>query len=112
MRPSANSVAQRQMISLTGGKTLGLTSAARLTSSQAASTSAIGASLMSKGMPGHRAAQAGEIETVEKVAERTEPDHHGQHGVVGAYATVREDQVAEPGLGGNELRADEHDDGD
>src|SRR3954467_4879889 len=112
MRPSTNSATQRKAISLTGGKTWGLTSAARLTSSQAASTSATGAILMSKGMPGHRAPQAREIETVEEVAEGAEPDHHGQHRVVGAHPAVRKDEVAEPGLGRDEFRAHQHDDGD
>src|SRR4051812_27228819 len=112
MRPSTNSITQRQTISLTGGKTLGLTSAPRLTSSQAASTSATGAILMSKGMPGHRAPQPYEIETVEEVAEGAEPDHHGQHGIVGAYTAVRKDEIAEAGLGGDEFGAHQHDDGD
>src|SRR5262245_29644983 len=110
MRPSANTVNHRKTISVTGGNTLGLTKPVRATSSHAARTAAIGRILMSKGMPGHQPAQSGKIESIEQIAERREPDHDRQHGVVGARAAVGEDQIAETSLRRYELRTDEHDD--
>src|SRR3990172_10398256 len=112
--PSTNRATQRITISETGGNTNGLTQPAPVTSSHASRTSAIGTTrvspatrrgcLVSEGMPGHQPAQPGEVEPVEQVTEHRKVDHHRQHGVVGAHAAVRENQVTEPGLRRNELR--------
>src|SRR2546430_10155695 len=106
MRPSLYSAKNRSTISVTGGNTFGLTKSRRATSSQARSTSPMGTNLVRKGMPAHEPAQAGEVEAVEEVADRREPDHHCQHGVVGADAAVGKDEIAEAFLRRDELRAD------
>src|SRR5437762_8544968 len=112
MVPDVNIANQRRTISVTGGKTYGFTQWARVTSSQIARTIATGRTLMSKGMPSHEPAQAGEVEAVEEVAERRQPDHHREHGVVRADAAIGKDKVAQSRLGRDELRAHQDDDRD
>ena len=103
MRPSANTCTKRTAISLTGGKTFGLTTPARATSSQAPSTTTIGMSLVSKGMPGHQPAQPGEVEPIEQEPEYRKIDYDRQHGIIGTGSAIGEDQIAEAGVRGDEL---------
>src|SRR6476661_8178231 len=105
--PAATSVTQRTRISDTGGNTYGFTTSIRVASSHATSTAPTGTTRTRKRrardarpsvcerMPGHRLAQAGNVQSVERVAEHGEIKDDRQHCILGAHTAVGEDQESQ-----------------